>query len=127
MSDVLLVVCTFPDSEQAREIGRLLVERQLAACVNLVPAVESIYRWRDSVETAAETLAIFKTTAVAYPAFAETLAELHPYDVPEIVALDPAHVAAPYLAWVKSSCRQPESCGRRFPDQADGIQADAGV
>lgn len=104
MSDVFLVFCTFPDSEQARQIGRLLVERQLAACVNLLPAVESIYRWQDEVETATETLVIFKTTAAAYPAFAETLADLHPYDVPEIVAVKPAQVATPYEAWLKSGC-----------------------
>ena len=104
MSDVFLVFCTFPDSEQARQIGTLLVERQLAACVNLLPAVESIYRWQDEVASATETLAIFKTTAAAYPAFADTLAELHPYDVPEIVAIKPAQIAAPYAMWLRSVC-----------------------
>jgi len=86
--------------EQARQIGTLLVERQHAACVNLVPGVESIYRWQGKVESASETLAIFKTTAAAYPALREALTELHPYEVPEIVALDPKEVAEPYARWV---------------------------
>jgi periplasmic divalent cation tolerance protein len=99
MSDVLVILCTFPLAEQARHIGTALVERQLAACVNLVPAVESIYRWQGNVETASEVLAIFKTTRAAYPAFQQALTELHPYDVPEIIALAPDQVAGPYLAW----------------------------
>lgn len=100
MSDVFLVLTTFPTTEQARQIGTVLVERQLAACVNLVPAVESIYRWQGEVETAAETLAIFKTSAAAYPAFKQALAELHPYEVPEIIALTPADLAGPYREWL---------------------------
>lgn len=103
-----MIFCTFPGPDQARQIGTLLVERQLAACVNLLPAVESIYRWQENVETATETLAIFKTTAAAYPAFAEALTELHPYDVPEIVAVRPEEVAAPYLAWLHASTRAPD-------------------
>ena len=100
MSDVLLVLCTFPNSEQARQIGTLLVERQLTACVNLVPAVESIYRWQGKVENATEVLAVFKTTAAAFPAFEKALAELHPYEVPEIIALNPAKISETYAAWV---------------------------
>ncbi len=103
MESLLLVFCTFPDAASARQIGTLLVERQLAACVNLLPSVESIYRWQGAVETATETLAIFKTTAAAFPAFQQALTELHPYEVPEIVALEPAHVAAPYRAWVSAA------------------------
>ena len=102
MEALLLVLCTFPDTASARQIGTLLVERQLAACVNLVPAVESIYRWQGKVETAAETLAIFKTTAAAFPAFETALTKLHPYEVPEIIALDPAQVSAPYREWVSA-------------------------
>lgn len=100
MSDVLLVLCTFPDSGQARQIGTALVERQLAACVNLIPAVESIYRWQGNVETATEVLAIFKTTAAAFPEFGKSLTALHPYDVPEIIALTPEQVSGPYREWV---------------------------
>lgn len=100
MNEVLLVLCTFPSLDQARQIGTLLVERQHAACVNLATGVESIYRWQGKVESAAEVLAIFKTTTAAYPALREALAELHPYDVPEIIALEPKDVAGPYARWV---------------------------
>lgn len=100
MEALLLVFCTFPDMASARQIGTLLVERQLAACVNLVPAVESIYRWQGKVETATETLAIFKTTAAAFPAFERVLTEIHPYEVPEIIAAAPEKVTANYRNWV---------------------------
>ena len=108
MSNVKLILCTFPNTEQARQIGTVLVEKQLAACVNLVPAVESIYRWQGQVETASEVLAIFKSRADVLPAFEQALAELHPYDVPEIIAIDPAHVAAPYRAWLLSNVALPD-------------------
>lgn len=100
MESLLLVFCTFPDAASARQIGTVLVERQLAACVNLLPAVESVYRWQGKVETAAETLAIFKTTAATFPEFQQALAEMHPYEVPEIVAVKPAAVAETYAKWV---------------------------
>lgn len=100
MNKLRTVLCTFPDLPSARQIGTSLVEKQLAACVNLIPAVESIYRWQGKVETAAEVLAVFKTTEAAYPAFATVLAEVHPYDVPEIIALEPSAVATSYAAWV---------------------------
>jgi periplasmic divalent cation tolerance protein len=100
MSDVLLVLCTFPDFEQARQIGTVLVERQLVACVNFLPAVESIYRWQGKIETAAEVLAIFKTTRTGFVAFSQALTELHPYEVPEIVGLSPTQISEPYRSWV---------------------------
>lgn len=103
MNELLLVLCTFPDPEKAREIGTLLVERQLAACVNLLPGVESIYRWQGQVERASEVMAVFKTTGGAYGALAGALAELHPYEVPEIIAFRPEAVAGPFLAWVAGS------------------------
>ena len=95
-----MIFCTFPDSEQARQIGTVLVETQLAACVNLLPAVESIYRWQGKVETGSEVLAIFKTTTAAFPSFEKALTELHPYEVPEIIAISPDQVAGPYKAWL---------------------------
>ena len=101
MSEVLLVLCTFPDVEKARQIGTVLVEKQLAACVNLLPGVTSIYRWEGKIEEAGETLAIFKTTRVAWASFEKELAALHPYDVPEIVAIEPTTVSAAYAAWVE--------------------------
>jgi periplasmic divalent cation tolerance protein len=103
MSDVLLVLCSFPNSEQARQIGTAMVERQLAACVNLVPGMESIYRWQGAVESATEILAVFKTTVGGYPALAGALGDAHPYEVPEIIALAPAEIAATYATWVLSN------------------------
>jgi periplasmic divalent cation tolerance protein len=100
MNNVLVVLCTFPDVGMARQTGTALVEAQLAACVNLLPGVESIYRWQGAVERAGEVLAVFKTTASAWPAFEQRLRELHPYDVPEIVALKPEQVAESYARWV---------------------------
>jgi len=103
MNDLMIVLCTFPDLGKARETGTALVESQLAACVNLIPAIESIYRWQGKIETAAEVLAIFKTTPAAYPLFESRLQELHPYDVPEIVALKPEQVEEAYARWVGDS------------------------
>jgi periplasmic divalent cation tolerance protein len=99
--------------ETARQIGTALVKRQLAACVNLLPGVESIYRWQGQVERAAEVMAVFKTTRAAYPALAEALAEalaaLHPYKVPEIVACRPEAVAESYAVWVAAAVNHRDS------------------
>jgi periplasmic divalent cation tolerance protein len=103
--EILIILCTFPDAEQARQIGTALVEKQLAACVNLIPGVESVYRWEGKVESASEVLAIFKTGRDVYPAFEQALKTLHPYDVPEIVALAPESVSEGYRAWVESTVR----------------------
>ncbi len=100
METIRIVLCTFPSAEVARQIGTLLVEKQLAACVNLIPAVESIYRWQGKVESATETLAVFKTRASVYADFENELASLHPYEVPEIVAIEPSAVAETYAGWV---------------------------
>ena len=97
---VRVVFCTFPGREEARKIGAALVERGHAACVNLVGGVESIYRWQGEMHRDAEVLAIIKTTASAYPALEKALRELHPYEVPEIIALPVETGSAAYLAWV---------------------------
>jgi periplasmic divalent cation tolerance protein len=103
MSEICLVLCTFPDAASARQIGTVLVEMQLAACVNLVPGVESVYRWQDKVENAAEVLAIFKTSSAVFPSFERELVRLHPYEVPEIIALSPSTVAETYATWLLGS------------------------
>ena len=101
--NVLLVLVTFPDLGIARQVGTALVEWQLAACVNLLPATESIYRWQGQTEQASETLAIFKTTSHALAEFEAQLTALHPYEVPEIIAIKPEHVATNYARWVGES------------------------
>ena len=86
-------------------LAQLLVERQHAACVNLVPGVESVYRWEGQVETAGEVLAVIKTTRAAYPALEAVLREEHPYEVPEVLALPVAVGSEAYLEWVRTEAR----------------------
>ena len=100
MSNIRLILCTFPDAESARQIGTLLIEKQLAACVNLIPAVESIYCWKGKTESSTEIMAIFKTQASAWTDFKHALDELHPYDVPEIISIEPNDIAETYADWV---------------------------
>lgn len=93
-----LVFSTFADVESARGVVRTLVEERLAACGNILPGLESIYRWNDSIETGGEVLVIFKTAS--YPALEARLRELHPYELPEIIALAPSAGLPGYLRWV---------------------------
>jgi periplasmic divalent cation tolerance protein len=102
--ETLLVCSTFPDIETARRIARQLVTDKLAACANIVPAVESIYRWQDKIESGEETLVFFKTTSARYAAFQEKLKSLHPYEVPEIIAWRIADGLPRYLRWVAENC-----------------------
>src|SRR5664279_1862553 len=96
--EIMLALSTFPDIETARRIARQLVTENLAACANIVPAVESIYRWQDKIENAQETLVFFKTTAARYSAFQDRLKSLHPYEVPEIICLPIADGLPEYLS-----------------------------
>ncbi|HEY3663381.1 MAG TPA: divalent-cation tolerance protein CutA [Chthoniobacterales bacterium] len=102
--EALVVLSTFPDVATARRIGRQLVEEKCAACVNLVPSVESIYWWEGKVEAGNETLALFKTTADRYEALETTLRQLHPYEVPEIIAFRIEQGLPEYLRWVSENC-----------------------
>ena len=96
----LLVLSTFPDVDTARRIVRACVEERLVACGNLVPGVESIYRWKGQIETATEVFVMFKTTVESYPRLEARITELHPYEVPEIVALSPSGGLPKYLEWI---------------------------
>ena len=100
-----LALSTFPDRETAERVATTLVEARLAACVNLLPGVRSIYRWQGEVEATGEVLALFKTTQDSYPQFEEMLRELHPYDVPEIVALPVEQALGAYASWVTENVR----------------------
>jgi periplasmic divalent cation tolerance protein len=102
MDSVVVVLSTFPSADVAAAVARTLVEERLAACVNIVPAVRSIYRWESAIHDEAEVLAIVKTTAARVVAMRERLVELHPYDVPEALELSVAGGHPPYLAWVTS-------------------------
>jgi periplasmic divalent cation tolerance protein len=100
----VIAFSTFPDVETARKISRELVSGALVACVNIIPAAESIYYWKEKVEMSAESLAIFKLTAARYSEFESRLRALHPYDVPEVVRLDVAGGSADYIRWIGESC-----------------------
>jgi len=94
---------TVPDLESARRIAQTLVEERLAACVNLVPGVRSVYRWQGAVEEAEEVLLVVKTTQERFPALRERVGSLHPYQVPEVVSLPVQDALAAYRAWVQES------------------------
>ncbi len=100
MTDALVVLCTVGSAEDAERLARALVERRLAACVNVVPGVVSVYRWREQVERDEERLLVIKTRASRFEALKAGILELHPYELPEVVALPVAAGHAPYLAWL---------------------------
>jgi periplasmic divalent cation tolerance protein len=102
---VQVVLVTAPDLEVAGRIGRSLVEEGLAACANLVPGVRSVYRWQGEVHEDPEVLLIVKTRAALVAALEARVRELHPYEVPEVLALDVAAGSAPYLEWVRDAAR----------------------
>ena len=101
---ILLALSTFPDRETAQRIANQLVTEKFAACANILSSVESIYRWKEKLETGNETLVFFKLSEDRQPAFQEKLRSLHPYDVPEIVRLDIAGGNPDYLRWIGESC-----------------------
>ncbi len=96
----VVVFCTCPAGE---ELAKSLVEQQLAACVNILPQVQSIYRWEGVIAQEQEQLLIIKTTLRAYPALEQAIRAQHPYAVPEIIALPVTQGYAPYLAWITES------------------------
>jgi periplasmic divalent cation tolerance protein len=98
-----VVLCTAPDAEVARRLADGLVERRLAACVNLVPGITSVYRWEGAIQADDEVLLVLKTVAGRVPQIEAYLAAEHPYDIPECVALEVSKVEAAYLAWLRRS------------------------
>ena len=105
MTDFQIILCTCADPEQAERIARRLVELQLAACVNIFPGVQSIYRWQGAVESAAESLILIKTSARHSNEVQSTIAGLHSYEVPEFLVLPVSGGSESYLAWLEASLR----------------------
>jgi periplasmic divalent cation tolerance protein len=101
--EIVLAFSTFPDVATARKIARDLVAENFAACANLIPKVESIYRWQGKIEQGDETLVLFKTTVARFAAFQERLKSLHPYDVPEIICTPIPNGWPAYLNWVREN------------------------
>jgi periplasmic divalent cation tolerance protein len=105
VSERIVVLSTVARAEDAERIGQALVARGLAACVNVVPGLVSIYRWKGEVERAEERLLLIKTRRETFAALREALVALHPYEVPEVLALPIEDGHAPYLAWLDENSR----------------------
>jgi periplasmic divalent cation tolerance protein len=103
LGERLVVLSTAPDGDVASELAMMLVEARLAACVNVMPAVESIYRWEGKTCRESEVLMLIKTTAARLEALTAALAEAHPYECPEVVALPVRGGLEAYLDWVTAS------------------------
>ena len=96
----LLILTNLPDVASAEKLAHALIESRAAACVNVLAACRSIYRWQDTVETAAEIPLLIKTTRAAYPQLVEIVRVQHPYAVPELIAIPITHGLPAYLDWL---------------------------
>ena len=103
MSHELLVLVTAPNEDEARRIANALVEERLAACVNMVGAIESVYRWEGQVTTDREALLIIKTTDDRYEDLEKRVKELHSYSTPEVIAFKIERGSSEYLSWLQDS------------------------
>jgi len=101
--NAIVVLCTCPDDVVAERIASALVEERLAACVNRIPGIVSTYRWQGAVHSDREILLLIKTTREHFEALRERIVELHPYDVPEVIALTIDGGSAAYLDWIEKS------------------------
>ena len=100
MTGAIVVFCTCPEEASAERIATALVEERLAACVNRVPGIASTYRWQGKVCRDSEHLLVIKTTRERFDALRERIVALHPYELPELIAVDIALGSAPYLDWI---------------------------
>ncbi|MFL5310476.1 MAG: divalent-cation tolerance protein CutA [Myxococcales bacterium] len=100
MTDALLVFTTLPSADKAAELAKVLVEERLAACANLLPAVRSIYRWQGKLQDENEVLVLLKTRAEHLERLKLRILELHPYEVPEVLAVPVEAGYQPYLEWL---------------------------
>lgn len=105
MTDVVIVLTTVADDEDAEDLARMLVDERLAACVNLYPVMMSFYRWKGKVERDTERQMVVKTTREALPALEARLTQLHGYELPEFLVLS-SEASAEYLAWVNDETKQ---------------------
>jgi periplasmic divalent cation tolerance protein len=103
MTDKRIVLSTAGSEQEAHKIAHLLVKRRLAACVNILPRVQSIYRWKGEIESAQEWLLLIKTRADKFPAVRDAIGELHSYEVPECIVLEIEDGSLPYLQWLEKA------------------------
>lgn len=104
----LIVLCTCPDTATAKEMARRLVEERLAACVNQLSGITSTYRWQDKVEEETEALLIIKTVEDVFEALKARIIALHPYELPEVIAVPISTGAGHYLRWIEESVELPD-------------------
>ena len=103
MTDKRIVLSTAGSEQEAHKIAHILVERRLAACVNILPQVRSIYRWKDEIESAQEWLLLIKTRADKFPAVRDAIGELHSYEVPECIVVEIEDGSLSYLQWLEKA------------------------
>lgn len=99
-NSVQIVFCTCPPTLNAQKLARELVEQKLAACVNIIPKITSVYTWKDQIFEENEILLMIKTTQKAYPKLETWIRQQHPYEIPEIIALPIIAGFEPYLQWI---------------------------
>jgi periplasmic divalent cation tolerance protein len=100
-----MVYCTCPDDDTAQQLAELVVGKQLAACVNIITGIQSVFAWQGKIETDDEALLLIKTTDAAFEELQTTLQEQHPYELPEIVAVSISGGLPGYLDWINQSVR----------------------
>ena len=105
MTDMRIVLSTVGSEDEARKIAHHLVEQQLAACVNIVPKIESVYRWQGKVESNREYLLLIKTSSEKFPQVRDAIRELHSYELPECIALAVEDGSPEYLQWLEESLK----------------------
>jgi periplasmic divalent cation tolerance protein len=105
MTDKRIVLSTAGSEDEARKIAKHLVEQKLAACVNIVPKIESVYRWQGKVESNREYLLLIKTSSEKFPEVRDAIRELHSYELPECIALAVEQGASAYLHWLEDSVK----------------------
>ena len=107
MEDTIIVLCTCPDKCVGENIARLLVEKRLAACVNLIPDVTSVYRWKDEVVTDQEVQLLIKTSTPMFTDIQQLIRQQHPYELPEIIAVRLDEGFPQYLEWIAREVQKP--------------------
>ena len=105
MTDKRIVLCSAGSEDEARKIARHLVDERLAACVNIIPWIESIYRWQGKLESSGEWLLLIKTTVERFPAVRDAIRDLHSYELPECIAISIEDGSSGYLEWIAQSVK----------------------
>lgn len=102
-ADFLIILCTCPNKDSATAVANTLVSKRLAACVNILPGLTSVYHWQGNIESSEECLLIIKSTQKVYPEIESAIRQTHPYELPEIVAVPIEKGLEDYLAWIEQN------------------------